>query len=216
MESGISKLQRAVLNIEEGDISKLQESTSQQNILQRQQGEINVLRKDTTLLQSTIKLHQGVLDSQGKPKVFVLSQFRKRKEAAEQFQFPPFYTHYNGYCMALRVDANGLENGLGTHVSVFAPILKGEHDAELKWPLVGNVTFTLLNQLKDKNHHSLPLSLDSWDVLVGSAWGRAQFIHQSALSHDPVKNTQYLKDDTLYFRMSVEVADYELKPWLMN
>ena len=34
----------------------------------------------------------------------------------------------------------------------------------------------------------------------------------SALGYDAKKNTQYLKDDTLYFRVSVAVADH--KPWL--
>ena len=33
------------------------------------------------------------------------------------------------------------------------------------------------------------------------------FIPQSALGYDAVNNSQYLKDDTLYFRMSVEPAE---------
>ena len=45
-------------------------------------------------------------------------------------------------------------------------------------------------------------------------WDFMHFIPHSALAHDPVKNTQYLKDDTLYFRVSVEVA--EQKPWLRS
>ena len=144
---------------------------------------------------------------------FALSDYRKTKEAKKIVTFPPFYSSPNGYRMALRVDAAGNGCGAGTHVSVFTPLLEGVYDAGLKWPLVGRVTITLLNQVEDKNHHicSLPCLADD-NRRVGSVWGRSQFIPHSALAHDPVRNTQYLKDDTLYFRVSVEVADR--KPWL--
>ena len=139
---------------------------------------------------------------------FRLSEYQKKKEANERFQFSPFYTHPNGYHMALRVDANGEGAGKGTHVSVYAPILEGEYDAKLKWPFLGKVTFTLLNQLEDKNHHTKVMTMDTADnTIVGGAtstWGYAYFIPHSALAHDLVKNTQYLKNDTLYFRMEVE------------
>jgi TNF receptor-associated factor 4 len=148
------------------------------------------------------------------PKIFVLTEYQKKKEADEEFKFPPFYTHPNGYHMALKVYANGDGHGKGTHMTVSVPLLEGEHDAELKWPFIGVVTVTLLNQLEDKNHCTRTLTLDAADNarVDGTTWGLAQFIPHSALAHDPVKNTQYLKDDTLYFRVSVKVADH--KPWL--
>ena len=137
---------------------------------------------------------------------FRLSEYQKKKEANEPFQFSPFYTHPNGYHVALKVSANGLGKSKGTHVAVYAPIVKGEYDAKLKWPFLGKVTFTLLNQLEDKNHHTKMMTLDTADNAIAgdSPWGYANFIPHSALAHDPVKNTQYLKNDTLYFRMEVE------------
>jgi TNF receptor-associated factor 4 len=138
----------------------------------------------------------------------VLSEYQKKKQAAHGgiFQFPPFYTHPNGYRMALRVEANGWGSGKGTHVSVEAPIIEGLHDAELEWPFIGRVTFTLLNQLEDKNHYIRVVAFHATkNARVGSARGKSQFILHSALAHDPVRNIQYLKDDTLHFRMSVEV-----------
>ncbi len=48
------------------------------------------------------------------------------------------------------------------------------------------------------------------NTTVGDSWGDPMFIPHSALGHDPVKNTQYLKDDTIYFRVKVE----DNKPWL--
>ena len=55
--------------------------------------------------------------------------------------------------MATTVHANGKGDGAGTHVRESAPILKGKYDTQLKWPFIGKITVTLLNQLEDKNHH---------------------------------------------------------------
>ena len=93
------------------------------------------------------------------------------------------------------------------HVSVFAVISEGEYDAGLKWPFVGKVTVTLLNQLQDENHHSKVIPFDAFNSRkVGDNWGFSTYIPHSTLS------LQYLQDDALYFRVSVEVTDY--KPWL--
>ena len=171
-------------------------------------------------LHQTAKSQQAAIDSLqsvswGKSKVFVLLEYQKKKEANEKFQLPPFYTHPNGYHMALRVDGNGYGSGVRTHLSVFACILEGEYDAGLKWPFVGEVTVTLMNQLEDKNHHTFKISYDaSKNACIGSTWGSCTFITYSALAHNPVRNTQYLKDDALYFRVAVEVTGR--KRWLTN
>ena len=64
--------------------------------------------------------------------------------------------------MCVRVDANGYDDAADTHVSVFASLMKGRNDDNLPWPFTGEVTFTLLNQLADKNHHTRTISLSSW------------------------------------------------------
>ena len=99
-------------------------------------------------------------------------------------------------------------------MSVYVPILEGQYDDQLKWPLIGKVTFMLLNQLEDKNHHqyTMEMTAEKNAQSGGAAWGRPHFIPHSSLDYDAVNNTQYLKDDTLYFRMSVEPVDH--KPWL--
>ena len=103
---------------------------------------------------------------------------------------------------------------MGAHVTVRARLYEGAYDAGLSWPFMGTVTFTLLNQLAYNDHHSWTLAYESTDnANVGSAWGKPQFISHSALSHDPVKNTQYLQNDALYFRVTVTVGSH--KPWLV-
>ena len=148
---------------------------------------------------------------------FAMPEFRKKKQDLKIFVSPSFYTSPNGYHMAVRVDTNGTGSGKNTHVSVSFPILEGKYDTELYWPFVGDVEIILLNQLQDKNHYKqkvcFTVSADKHarKTSHGSGVGGiTKFIRHSAL--DPEKNTQYLKDDTLYFRVSVEVAQH--KPWL--
>ena len=125
-----------------------------------------------------------------------------------------FYTSPGGYKMCIRVDADGVGSGSGTHVTVCAKLLEGAYDASLSWPFMGTVMFTLLNQLADNNHHSEIFEFTTGhNANVGISVGYVQFISHSALSHDPVKNTQYLKNNTLYFRVSVTVGNH--KPWLV-
>ena len=55
---------------------------------------------------------------------------------------------------------NGDGDGEGTHVSVYTLILEGKHDARLiKWPFIGEVNLTLLNQLEDESHHIKTVTL---------------------------------------------------------
>ena len=145
--------------------------------------------------------------------VFKLTEYQKKKANNERTKSPYFYTSPQGYHMCLQVYANGDGDAKQTHVSVFVKIFEGEHDNTLKWPFTGTYIFELLNQLEDKNHHIMSLNITSTHQLsVVSDWGYSEFIPHSMLSHDPSNNTQYLKDDTLYFRLTVIPSDH--KPWL--
>ena len=142
---------------------------------------------------------------------FELKGFSEKKDDNNQFNSPTFYSSPKGYHMRINVYANGDGTYMGTHVSAFVRILKGKYDDAINWPLVGKVTFEILNQLEDKNHEIIIVEMDKEDnTVVGSCWGNG--IAHSELSHDPIKNTQYLKDNTLYFRVSVDIPDH--KPWL--
>ena len=160
----------------------------------------------------TIKDNKTLKD--GKPMVFKMTGYKAWMATDCCFYSDSFYTGPGGYKMCILVIPNGDTTGKGTHVSVRAALLEGDYDASLSWPFMRNVTFTLLNQLADDNHHSEIIKYQNeYNANVGSKWGKPQFISHSALSHDPVKNTQYLKNDTLYFRVTVTVGSH--KPWLV-
>ena len=147
--------------------------------------------------------------------IYKVTDFETKKTANTFDKSHPFYTSPQGYKMEIPFYANGYGSSEGTHVSVYIRLLQGSYDASLSWPFVGSVTLTLLNQLADENHHSKTNDyvLKS-NVQVGDGFGHDQFISHSELSYNPDKNTQYLKNNTLYFRVTVNVDDY--KPWLMG
>ena len=167
-------------------------------------------------MDTTVQLKERIASLEKiKPLHFKLTEYQQRKNENKVAYSPSYYISPNGYRMKIRVDANGCGEGKGTHVSVFAQVVKGDYDDQLKWPFSGTVTFTLLNQLEDEDHytHTLEVIPES-NMRAGSGWGFPHFIPHSALGCDGIKNTQYLKDDTLHFRMSASAEMTDHKPWL--
>ena len=142
---------------------------------------------------------------------FVMTDFEQHKEKGHTWRSPSFYTHREGYRMCLQVDADGIEEGKGTHVSVFSNLLCGEFDSRRKWPFRGIVTIQLVNQLEDKNHFtdSNPYTDRTPDCCTARVtdgkqselWGAIKFIRHSKLGLRVATNRQYLKDDCLVFRI---------------
>ena len=97
------------------------------------------------------------------PCVFKMPQYHQHKSSKQEWYSPPFYTKPEGYKICLGVDANGYDKGAGTHVSVYAYLMKGKNDDNLPWPFTGKVTITLFNQLADEKHHTRTVSFSQDD-----------------------------------------------------
>ena len=143
---------------------------------------------------------------------FKVTELQQRKMNSRFFS-RPFFTFLNGYRMLICVYTQR------NHVSVLAYLMRGENDDSLSWPFTGTVTFELLNQLEDKNHHkeSVTFPADSGQRVVDreaalAGYGWPKFISHVDLDYKQDTNTQYLVDDTLVFSVYVQVASY--KPWL--
>ncbi len=151
---------------------------------------------------------------------FKINKFKEMKTKRKIIFSSTFSTSEQGYKMCLRIDTNGEGDATGTHISVFACLMKGDHDDTLTWPFTGSVTFELLNQLEDKNHHKRTTMFladqEASQRVVNSerriGFGKPAFISFDELDYNASTNTQYLKDDTLVFRVSAEAPDH--KPWL--
>ena len=152
------------------------------------------------------------------PTEIIISDFSKKKEADEEWISSPFYTHNRGYKFRLEVHPNGNGEGSGSHLSVYARLVRGEYDDELEWPFEGNIRVELLNWREDKNHHSYTIPLNRYTDPDGIAISRVTDLNKSAgypkfISHADLAsttNTEYLCEDYLKLRFSVEVYSLSL------
>ena len=150
------------------------------------------------------------------PPELVLDNFEKLKREDTEWFSPPFYTHIGGYKMCLSIIANGWGDGKNTHVSVFAHMMKGEFDSHLQWPFKGDITVQLVNQKDGGEHHQYYLveasdaEEDGYNEVfarckegdrLNKGLGVIQFISHDDL-YKPEEGKEYLKDDTLKFRIT--------------
>ena len=91
------------------------------------------------------------------------------------------------------MDLNGKNSGKNTHIS-----LRISFDAFSSLPSWKPVAVELLNQLEDNHHHCCRLQL-----VHGAR--NDKFIAHSVLGYNPTTNCQYLRDDILYFRVSINL-----------
>ena len=169
---------------------------------------LSSVEKSTTSLKKDV----GVINKR-KSFTFKMFDYSIGKEVNQTFYSKIFYTSCDGYKIRIEADPDGIGICRATHVSVFVRVLKGSNDQNLQWPFLGTVTVELLNQLADDDHHSKTISFNpGHNMRVGSCSGCPAFIPQLNLFHDLARNTQYLVDDTLYFRVTVKVKGH--MPWL--
>ncbi|XP_011407487.1 PREDICTED: TNF receptor-associated factor 2-like [Amphimedon queenslandica] len=209
-------------------LQKTNEKLHETNVeLQETNVELQETNEDLQLAKKTIQSLQAALQEQKNlltvsKKVFKVSQCTQRKKG---WWGPGFYTSPGGYKMSLRVDPYGNGDGKGTHIACYIYLEAGEYDDTLEWPFQGVVTIELLNQLEDKNHEKYIIAFDQLvpdesrqRVFKGEnskGWGTHHFIPCSKIMYDAAKKCQYLKDDSLYFRVSVK-ARAKTKPWLAS
>ena len=106
--------------------------------------------------------------------------------------------------MCLRVVANGVGRGKGTHVSVYVHLMRGEFDDILKWPFHGEVTIQLKKNAPSHYQKMLPFSDNTPNEHMckpteerNLGWGYGRY-----LSHADLYAGGDLKDDKLVFCVS--------------
>ena len=214
--------QQEEITTQQREITKQQrEIDKQQREIDKQQREIYKQRSEIDKQQQEVKvMSENLIAGQAGSCAFKFPKFNQHKSLRREWYSPPFYTHPGGYKMCIRVCANGCDEGAGTHVSVYARMMRGKNDDTLIWPFVGKVTITLLNQLADRHHYTRTTPFPQTNSICGRVrnrerapigYGQPNFISHKQL--DATWNSQYLKDDCLYFRIQVH-ATKPVKPWL--
>ena len=117
------------------------------------------------------------------PVIVRVTNVSEKMRNDEIFQSAPFYTHCFGYRVCLIVTLNGIEEFKGSNMSVGISILTGPNDAKLSWPLKGQFTVTLLNQVKNNNHHFLTSGVGFRTFSTNPSYLNAAFICKGFISH---------------------------------
>lgn len=88
---------------------------------------------------------------------FLITNFSKFYNADEKATWvsDSFFTHQNGYKLCVKVDCP-----VGT-IRMRLHLLPGPHDDDLQWPLQGNITLSIMNQVKDEHHWENKFVYDS-------------------------------------------------------
>ncbi|XP_058964589.2 TNF receptor-associated factor 2-like isoform X2 [Pocillopora verrucosa] len=66
----------------------------------------------------------------------------------------PFYTSLHcGYNLCMRINMDGVDDGVGKHVALFIHLMRGDHDDFLQWPFAKKFRLSILNQSGDEGEH---------------------------------------------------------------
>ena len=192
---------RIKLKEKESDIDRLKFQ------FQSLEEELDDVKSDCLSLKSTVFVP---------PFEFVMTDFRKHKHENVQWLSPPFYSHLGGYCLCVSVDANGSDEGKGTHVSLYVNLMKGEYDRHLRWPFRGSIKVRLCNQRQVDGcmEEMIIFGYDTTADVAGrvelgevaeSGLGIPKFIEHSQLAFDSSKNTEFLKNNCLRLKVDCVV-----------
>lgn len=140
----------------------------------------------------------------------------------DKLESPPFYTKPNGYRLKIMLynesSGESAEDSDDGGINKDAPmsfridVLEGEYDDKLKWPLVGKLSITLLNQMDDSDHltRSIWIEEEHMERNYYSQW--INVFPALNVLRDMDKSVNYYQNGTLYFRVSFESPND--KTWL--
>ncbi|CAN0388337.1 unnamed protein product [Lampetra fluviatilis] len=172
--------------------------------------------REVALADMTLRLSSLELSSHGGSFVWRVGDVgRRRSDAASGRQLavysPAFFTSRYGYKMCLRLYPSGDGAGKDSHLSLFFVLMRGDHDATLRWPFRQKVTLMLLDQSSRRDHvvdafrpdaTTSSFQRPTGDLNVAS--GCPLFCPLARL----VSSEQtYVRDDTLFIKCVVDTSD---------
>ena len=116
------------------------------------------------------------------------------------------YIYPGGYGFRVWVYSNGVSVGRGSYISVGAGAVSGDHDDKLKFPFEFAVTLTLVNQQRNQDHYTRDIKCIVLEPppKITSIYNTSinKFISHADLEWNEHKQTQYLKNNCLKFRIT--------------
>ncbi|KAL4608425.1 TNF receptor-associated factor 4-like [Arapaima gigas] len=142
-----------------------------------------------------------------------------RQRVIAECTSPTFYSHRYGYRLQASAFLDGNGSGEGSHLSLYIRVLPGEYDSLLEWPFPCRVTFSLLDQsdpsVSKPQHITETFSPDpNWkNFQRPQARGSRDSTDESTLgfgypkfvSHQEIRKRNYIRDDAIFLKASVEL-----------
>ena len=164
-----------------------------------------------------------MLERKSLSKVVKLQKYSEFKQTKAIWLSEGIYSSSGGYKMGLNVHSSCSHFDEQTHLSVFVYLTPGENDDTIEWPFQGEVTVELLNQISDSNHKIMKKVFNEktmdqvknrkYDLDDTTGYGSKTFMTFEELENPVHLGTQYLVNDTLYFRVTIKPVS-QTKPWL--
>ena len=171
-------------------------------MLEKRYRELQLHEKLQVQKSAATKPHQS---NQCPPYDIVISDFEDKKAKREVVKSPPMYTHPGGYKFVVGLWPHGVRDGNGTYLSVVVYSEHGPFDDQLKWPAKVTISLQLVNEYRDSDHYSrdIECKTDREKVGRGISFGSNRcFIPHADLDWNHDNKTQYLKDNSLHFRVT--------------
>ena len=176
--------------------------------------------QDEKMLQTVSEMREDLLQQckQIQSSLYIITGFRppfeftltafsvhKARRMCGTWNGDPFYSHPGGYKFQLSIDTNGYGVARGTHITADLWSQSGEYDDKLSWPIQVTAHLQLLNQRGDHDHVVAILNTEMSQAGIHKEIAR-KYIAHSELGYNAAKDTQYLTDDCLHFRLYLKVT----------
>ena len=149
---------------------------------------------------------------QGLPEI-IMSNVQHYYRYRQSFRSKPFYTHFGGYKMHLKVDGYGSGGQKGRHLCVAIVLMKGPFDDRLKFPFQGEITVQLIKEKRECTQSKFVFSSSTCiPIKIADRVSDAQhqkcyendngLVNDKFISLDEVKNC-----DCLIFKVAKLIVD---------
>lgn len=116
--------------------------------------------------------------------------------------------------MCIRVNLNGVDSGLHTHISMFVHLMMGEFDSIVQWPFPGSIHLTIMDQDAVNEPQHIRETLNARPTLQAflrprttrnqKGYGYVEMISHATLESE---SRGYIRDDSLLVKVEVKMSN---------
>ena len=208
MEASLKQKDAEMREIQRTRKEKDQRDRVMQEQLQTMRAEIQHMKETEQRQVQRIEKMEGYMGIAAYPPTLEMPNFKKHMKDRQWWYSRPLYTHPGGYKVCIGVYAYGSEFSDDKYVVACFYSMKGEFDHHLQWPAKRTITLQLLNRERDQDHVTKTEEIE-WSKTTftrGVKYFNTKFIAHADLDYNLQKQTCYLLNDSLLFRVTTTEA----------